>query len=107
MAAPGVALQPAPAPEAPQAAPAVPPELVEAFARAVAAPGSKALVYKPGGVNKTEGWRSLDEALRLAATEGRPFAVRVRADLLAGDFDRPEQMDAVVALTGELRAEGL
>jgi hypothetical protein len=85
----------------------VPPELVEAFARAVAAPGSKALVYRPGGANEVEGWRSLDEALRLAATEGRAFAVRVRADLVVGDFDRPEQADAVVALTGELRAEGL
>lgn len=108
MAAPGVALQPAPAPEAPQAAPAVPHALVEAFARAVAAPRRGALVYLGGGVNDAEEHLSpLARALHLAATEARPFAVYTRADILAGDWDKPEQAGAALDLAGELRALGL
>jgi len=90
-----------------RAASAVPPELVRAFAEAVAVPDRKALVYRPGGSNEAERWASLPTALHLAEADGRPFAVYLRPEVVAGDYDQPEQAGAALALATELRAEGL
>ena len=83
------------------------PGLVRAFAEAVAAPGQKALLYRPGGSNEIERLTSLPTALHLAEAEGRPCAVYLRPEILAGDYDQPEQAGAAVTLAVELRAEGL
>lgn len=83
------------------------PGLVRAFAEAVAAPGQKALLYRPGGSNEIERLTSLPTALHLAEAEGRPCAVYLRPEILVGDYDQPELAGAAVTLAGELRAEGL
>jgi hypothetical protein len=71
------------------------------WARALMDPGSKVLLLKPD--NTKDRRVTLEEAV----LRRRPFAVKVRDDVLAIDSDKPELLDALLHLEQVLRQGGL
>ena len=92
--------------DAPTPAPDVPFELARRFAQAVAALGQKALLIDRA--NQGIGLVGLASGLNALETgQAAALAVYLRPEILAGDYDQPEQAGDAVTLAGELRAEGL
>src|SRR5439155_793841 len=77
------------------------PDLVLAFATAIAKPGRPALLLDSD--NKNDGWTSVDGAV----ASGRAFALQVQDEVLALDADRPDLSRALEDMAAQMREEGL
>ncbi len=71
------------------------------WARALMVPGSKVMLIDAG--NGNAGWVPLEVAI----LSGRPFAIKVRDDVLAVDSDNPEMLPTLLHLADALHQDGL